>query len=126
LDAWETWRRLGSPEGDLALTQATLYLASCPKSNAAYTAHNESLADAKNLGSLDVPMHLRNAPSNLMKKQGFGKGYQYDHDSQDSIAYQQKGFPTEMGEKIYYQPKQAGLEIKIAQKLNKIRKKRNA
>ena len=126
LDAWETWRRLGSPEGDLALSQAAIYLASCPKSNAVYKAHNASLADAKNLGSLDVPMHLRNAPTNLMKKQGFGKGYQYDHDSDDSIAYNQKGFPDEMGEKAYYQPKQAGLEIKIAQKLNTIREKRNA
>ncbi len=125
LDAWETWRRLGSPEGDLALAQAAVYLASCPKSNAVYTAHNESLADAKNLGSLDVPMHLRNAPTGLMKSQGFGQGYQYDHDNQDSIAYSQKGFPDKMGEKVYYQPKQAGLEIKIAKKLDEIRTKRN-
>ncbi len=125
LDAWETWRRLGSPEGDLALAQAAVYVASCPKSNAVYTAHNESLADAKKLGSLDVPMHLRNAPTSLMKTQGFGEGYQYDHDNQDSIAYSQKGFPDKMGEKVYYQPKQAGLEIKISQKLDKIRSKRN-
>ena len=125
LDAWETWRRLGSPEGDLALAQAAVFLASCPKSNAVYTAHNESLADAKNLGSLEVPMHLRNAPTDLMKKQGFGSGYQYDHDNKDSVAYTQKGFPDKMGEKIYYQPKQAGLEIKIAEKLKKIRAKRN-
>ncbi len=126
LDAWETWRRLGSPEGDLALAQAAVYVASCPKSNAVYSAHNESLADAKNLGSLDVPMHLRNAPTGLMKEQGFGDGYQYDHDSDDSVAYTQKGFPDKMGEKVYYQPKQAGLEIKIAKKLNMIRTKRNA
>lgn len=125
LDAWETWRRLGSPEGDLALAQAAIYLASCPKSNAVYTAHNESLADAKNLGSLDVPMHLRNAPTSLMKSQGFAEGYQYDHDNQGSIAYSQKGFPDKMGEKVYYQPKQAGLEIKIAKKLDLIRTKRN-
>ena len=125
LDAWETWRRMGSPEGDLALAQAAVYLASCPKSNAVYKAHNESLADAKNLGSLEVPMHLRNAPTALMKKQGFGSGYQYDHDNKDSVAYSQKGFPDKMGEKVYYQPKQAGLEIKIAEKLKHIRAKRN-
>ncbi len=125
LDAWETWRRLGSPEGDLALAQAAVYVASCPKSNAVYTAHNESRADAKNLGSLDVPMHLRNAPTDLMKKQGFGSGYQYDHDSEHSVAYSQKGFPDKMGEKVYYHPKQAGLEIKIAQKLEIIRSNRN-
>lgn len=125
LDAWETWRRLGSPEGDLALAQAAVYVASCPKSNAVYQAHNASLADVKQLGSLDVPMHLRNAPTSLMKSQGFGKGYQYDHDNQDSVAYTQTGFPDKMGEKVYYQPKQAGLEIKIAQKLQQIRDKRN-
>ena len=125
LDAWETWRRLGSPEGDLALAQAAVYVASCPKSNAVYQAHNASLVDVKRLGSLDVPMHLRNAPTSLMKSQGFGKGYQYDHDNQDSIAYTQRGFPDKMGEKVYYQPKQAGLEIKIAQKLQQIRDKRN-
>jgi len=125
LDAWETWRRLGSPEGDLALAQAAVYVASCPKSNAVYAAHNESLADAKKLGSLEVPMHLRNAATSLMKQQGYGSGYQYDHDNEDSIAYSQKGFPDKMGEKVYYQPKQAGLEIKIAQKLEQIRNKRN-
>lgn len=125
LDAWETWRRLGSPEGDLALAQAAVYVASCPKSNAVYQAHNASLVDAKQLGSLDVPMHLRNAPTSLMKSQGFGKGYQYDHDNEDSVAYTQRGFPDKMGEKVYYHPKQAGLEIKIAQKLQQIRDKRN-
>ncbi len=125
LDAWETWRRLGSPEGDLVLAQAATYLASCPKSNAVYKAHNLSLADAKNLGSLEVPMHLRNAPTQLMKDSGYNKGYQYDHDNEDSIAYAQKGFPDSIGEKIYYQPKQAGLEIKIASKLNLIREKRD-
>jgi putative ATPase len=125
LDAWETWRRLGSPEGDLALAQAATYLASCPKSNAVYTAHNQSLADAQSLGSLDVPMHLRNAPTSLMKNQGFGQGYQYDHDADGSIAFTQKGFPDKMGEQVYYQPKNVGLESKIAEKLKYIREKRN-
>ena len=125
LDAWETWRRLGSPEGDLALAQAATYLASCPKSNAVYRAHNQSLTDAKSLGSLDVPMHLRNAPTSLMKNQGFGEGYQYDHDADGSIAFSQKGFPDKMGEQVYYQPKNVGLESKIAEKLKYIREKRN-
>lgn len=125
LSAWEAWRRLGSPEGDLALAQAVIYVASCPKSNAVYKAQNEALTDAKNLGSLEVPMHLRNAPTALMKAQGFGEGYQYDHDEEASIAYSQKGFPDKMGEKIYYQPKEVGLEIKITKKLDMIRAKRN-
>lgn len=125
LDAWETWRRLGSPEGDLALSQAAVYLASCPKSNAVYTAHKAANADAVQLGSLEVPMHLRNAPTSLMKSQGFGEGYQYDHDSDDAVAYTQKGFPESMGEKVYYEPKPAGLEYKISEKLQQIRAKRN-
>ncbi len=126
LDAWETWRRLGSPEGDLALSQAAVYLACCPKSNAVYTAHKAANADALQLGSLDVPMHLRNAPTSLMKSQGFGEGYQYDHDRDGAVAYSQKGFPDSMGEKVYYEPKPAGLEFKIADKLQQIRSKRNA
>ena len=125
LDAWETWRRLGSPEGDLALAQATIYLASCPKSNAVYSAFNSAMNDAKNLGSLDVPMHLRNAPTKLMKDLGYKKGYQYDHDKDDSVAYSQTGFPELIGEKIYYQPKNVGLEIKIGNKLATIREKRS-
>ena len=124
LDAWETWRRLGSPEGDLALAQAATYLASCPKSNAVYAALNLAKSDAKNLGSLDVPMHLRNAPTKLMQDMGYKKGYQYDHDNADGIAYSQTGFPDEMGEKVYYQPKDAGLEIQIGKKLATIREKR--
>jgi putative ATPase len=125
LDAWETWRRLGSPEGDLALAQAVTYLASCAKSNAVYMAFNHALDDARSQGSLSVPMHLRNAPTTLMKNQGFGKGYQYDHDSNGSIAFSQKGFPEKMGEQVYYQPKNVGLESKIAEKLKYIRDKRN-
>ena len=124
LDAWETWRRLGSPEGDLALAQAATYLASCPKSNAVYAALNLAKSDAKNLGSLDVPIHLRNAPTKLMQDMGYKKGYQYDHDCADGIAYSQTGFPDEMGEKVYYQPKDAGLEIQIGKKLAAIREKR--
>lgn len=125
LDAWESWRRLGSPEGDLALSQAAIYLACCPKSNAVYSAHKLAITDVHKYGSLDVPMHLRNAPTGLMKKQGYGQGYQYDHDSKDGIAYTQTGFPDKMGEKVYYQPKQSGLEMKISDKLQQIRKQRN-
>ena len=125
LDAWESWRRLGSPEGDLALAQAVVYLASCPKSNAVYTAQKQAQHDAKIFGSMDVPMHLRNAPTQLMKNQGFGKGYQYDRDQEATIAYTQTGFPDKMGEKVYYHPKNSGLEGKISEKLDSIRKIRN-
>ena len=125
LDAWDTFKRLGSPEGELALAQAATYLASCPKSNAVYSAFGMAMADAKNSGSLDVPKHLRNAPTQLMKDQGYAHGYQYDHNTEEGIAYQQTGFPKELGEKVYYQPKSTGLELKIAEKLKHIRGKRN-
>lgn len=125
LDAWQSYERLGHPEGELALAQAVAYLASCPKSNAVYTAYKLAQADTQKHGSLPVPMHLRNAPTQLMKEAGFGKGYQYDHDSSDGIAYDQTGFPDAMGEKYYYQPgaqgNAQGLEVKIAEKLKYIR-----
>ncbi len=125
LDAWHSYERLGHPEGELALAQAVAYLASCPKSNAVYTAYKLAQADTHKLGSLPVPMHLRNAPTQLMKEAGFGKGYQYDHDSKEGVAYGQTGFPDAMGEKYYYQPGKddnaQGLEVKIAEKLKHIR-----
>ncbi|MCF6300389.1 MAG: replication-associated recombination protein A [Proteobacteria bacterium] len=124
LDAWQTYQRLGSPEGDLALAQAACYLASCPKSNAIYMAFKQAQHDASTLGSLPVPMHLRNASTNFMKDQGYGKCYQYDHDSSDGISYEQTGFPDKMGEKVYYHPVHSGLEQKIAEKLKFIRAKR--
>ncbi|MDJ1140641.1 replication-associated recombination protein A [Marinicella marina] len=124
LDAWQTYERLGYPEGDLALAQAVTYLASCPKSNAVYSAFKSAQADAQRRGTLPVPMHLRNAPTALMKSTGYGKGYQYDHDAAGGVAYSQTGFPDAMGEQVYYQPAAQGLEIKIAEKLQHIRNER--
>ncbi len=126
LDAWQAYERLGFPEGDLALAQAVTYLASCPKSNAVYMAFKQAQADVKQYGTLGVPMHLRNAPTQLMKQQGFGQGYQYDHDVADGIAYDQTGFPEQMGEPVYYAPNGQGLEQKIAAKLDHIRSQRQA
>lgn len=125
LDAWQSYERLGYPEGDLALAQAVAYLASCPKSNAVYSAYKQAQADAQRRGTLPVPMHLRNAPTKLMKSSGYGKDYQYDHDSEGGIAYSQTGFPDAMGEQVYYEPASQGLEIKIAEKLKHIRSIRN-
>ena len=125
LDAWQSYERLGSPEGDLALAQAVGYLASCAKSNAIYTAFKAAQADVGKWGTLPVPMHLRNAPTQLMKNSGYGSGYQYDHDAADGIAYDQQGFPDRIGEQVYYQPVEQGLEIKIAAKLQHIRSQRN-
>lgn len=124
IDAWQSWERLGSPEGDLALAQAAVYLASCAKSNAVYAAFNTAQADVKQYGSLSVPSQLCNAPTQLMKQQGFSQGYQYDHDQADGIAYDQQCFPEAIGEKIYYQPGDRGLEKKIAEKLDFIRAQR--
>ena len=125
LDAWQSYERLGSPEGDLALAQAVGYLASCAKSNAIYTAFKAAQADVGKWGTLPVPMHLRNAPTQLMKNSGYGSGYQYDHDAADGIAYDQQGFPDRIGEQVYYHPVDQGLEIKIAAKLQYIRSQRN-
>lgn len=124
LNAWQGFERLGSPEGDLLLAQAVTYLASCAKSNAVYTAFKTAQSDVKKYGTQPVPMHLRNAPTRMMKEQGFGKGYQYDHDVSGGIALSQSGFPDNMPETAYYQPQQVGLETKIAEKLQYIRKQR--
>ncbi|VAW43809.1 Replication-associated recombination protein RarA [hydrothermal vent metagenome] len=130
LDAWQSYERLGHPEGDLALAQAVAYLASCPKSNAVYSAFKQAQSDVHQYGSMPVPMHLRNAPTKLMKESGFGEGYQYDHDVAGGIAFGQTGFPQQMGEKTYYLPNNQddaqGLEVKIAEKLKYIRSKRTA
>lgn len=125
LTAWQTFERLGSPEGELALAQAVAYLASCAKSNAIYTAFKAAQKDVRQYGSLDVPMHLRNAPTQLMKDNDFGKGYQYDHDYEGGIAYSQTGFPDKIGEQVYYHPANRGLEQKIAEKLKHIRQQRS-
>jgi putative ATPase len=121
LNAWDAYERLGSPEGELALAQAAIYLACAPKSNATYIAFNNVMADIKEYGSLEVPLHIRNAPTNLMRKLGYGKNYRYAHDEPDAYAKGEKYFPDKMGEKRYYYPTNRGLEIKIAEKLAKLR-----
>jgi putative ATPase len=117
LDAWEAQERLGSPEGELALGQAVVYLACAPKSNALYTAFNAALEDARKLGSAEVPLHLRNAPTRLMKELGYGKRYRYAHDEPEGYAAGEQYFPEEIGKRTYYHPVPRGLEIKIGEKL---------
>lgn len=121
LNAWKTYERLGSPEGELAIAQALVYLASAPKSNAVYAAYNTAMKDARDSGSLDVPMHLRNAPTTLMKDLDFGKDYRYAHTEEGAYAAGENYFPEEMGERLYYEPVPRGLEIKIGEKLAHLR-----
>lgn len=117
LDAWETQERLGSPEGELAMAQAVCYLAAAPKSNAVYSAFNAVRKEIAASPSYDVPMHLRNAPTNMMKDQGFGGGYRYAHDEPDAYAAGENYLPEEIQDRVYYQPVNRGLEKKIAEKL---------
>lgn len=126
IDAWNTFDRLGSPEGELALAQVAIYLASTAKSNAVYAAYNKVRADVRETGTLPVPLHLRNAPTKLMKQLGYGTNYQYDHDAEGGIALDQTGFPAEMGERVYYQPVARGMEIKLKEKLDALRLARAA
>ena len=123
LNAWEVLERLGSPEGELALAQAVVYLACAAKSNAVYTAAKAAQKDAQEFGSMEVPMHLRNAPTRLMKELGYGEGYRYAHDEDDAIAAGEKYFPDDMDARTYYHPVPRGLEIRIREKLAEIRKK---
>ncbi|TWI03822.1 putative ATPase [Luteimonas cucumeris] len=123
-EAWDAYDRLGSPEGDLALAQVVIYLASTAKSNAAYMAFGAAKRDVEEYGTQEVPMHIRNAPTKLMKQLGYGKGYQYDHDREGGIAIDQTGFPDAMGERVYYQPVERGMEIKLKEKLDALRKAR--
>ncbi|ODN66461.1 replication-associated recombination protein A [Methylophaga muralis] len=121
LDAWESFDKLGRPEGELAIAQAVVYLASAPKSNAVYTAFKAAMQDAKNFGSAEVPLHLRNAPTKLMKDLDYGKEYRYAHDEPDAYAAGENYFPESMPQRQYYQPVNRGLEIKIAEKLAHLR-----
>ncbi len=121
IDAWAAYDRLGSPEGDLALAQLVIYLATTAKSNAAYAAFNAAKADVREYGTQEVPLHIRNAPTNLMKELGYGKGYQYDHDVDGGVAVGQTGFPDAMGERVYYEPVERGLEIRLKEKLDALR-----
>jgi len=126
LEAWEIYDRLGSPEGELAFAQVVLYMASTAKSNAGYAAFNQAKADVRATGTQEVPLHLRNAPTKLMKSLGYGAEYQYDHDAEGGIALDQTGFPDAMGERVYYEPVPRGLEIKLKDKLDRLREARAA
>jgi len=123
LSAWQTYERLGSPEGELAIAQAIVYLASTAKSNAVYKAYSEALSDVRENGSLEVPMHLRNAPTRLMKELGHGEKYRYAHDEDGAFAAGETYFPDEMGEQRYYHPVERGLEVKIKEKLDRLKLK---
>ncbi|MGH8121059.1 MAG: replication-associated recombination protein A, partial [Gammaproteobacteria bacterium] len=121
LDAWETQERLGSPEGELAIAQTIVYLACAPKSNAVYTAFNAAMSDMREHGSLEVPLQLRNAPTRLMKELDYGREYRYAHDEPEAYAAGENYFPEGMDQRQYYHPTDRGLEIKIAEKLVRLR-----
>ena len=123
IEACEVYERLGSPEGELAIAQAVVFLACTAKSNALYVAFGEAMDDAKKLGSLDVPLHLRNAPTRLMKELGYGKNYRYAHNEPDAFAAGETYFPEGMPTREYYRPVPRGLEIKIAEALAKRKNK---
>ncbi len=123
LEASEVFERLGSPEGELAIAQAVVFLACAAKSNAVYRAYGAAMEDAKALGSLEVPLHLRNAPTRLMKGLGYGKDYRYAHDEPDAYAAGEHYFPEGMQPREYYRPVPRGLEIKIAEAMQKRRAK---
>jgi len=121
VEACETYERLGSPEGELALAQAVVFMACAAKSNAVYVAFGAAMEDARRHGTLGVPLQLRNAPTSLMKGLGYGKGYRYAHDEPGAVAAGEKYFPDEMEPARYYEPVPRGLEIKIAEALARIR-----
>ncbi len=121
LNAWQVQERLGSPEGELSLAQTVCYLASAPKSNAVYSAFNACMKFVKENPSDEVPMHLRNAPTELMKDLEYGKGYRYAHDEPNAFAAGEKYFPEGFGDPQFYQPSDRGLEQKISEKLRHLR-----
>lgn len=126
--AWETYERLGSPEGELALAQALVYLATAPKSNAVYTAYKAGQRTAKQTGSLMPPKHILNAPTKLMKNEGYGKGYNYDHDTKEAFSGQNY-FPDEMDRENFYDPPDRGFEREIRKRLDywqKLRDEKNS
>lgn len=121
LNAWDVQERLGSPEGELSLAQAIVYLAAAAKSNAVYNAFKSAQSDVQALPSYDVPIHLRNAPTQLMKSLDFGKNYRYAHDEENAFAAGECYFPDELSGKIYYMPAPRGLEVQIGEKLKYLR-----
>lgn len=126
LEAWQAYERLGSPEGELALAQAVVFLACAAKSNAVYSAWQAARADVRTHGSLEVPLELRNAPTALMRELGHGKGYRYAHDEPEGFAAGASYFPERLGQRRYYEPVDRGLEIRIAEKLATFRKRNRA
>ncbi|MFP4561225.1 MAG: replication-associated recombination protein A [Thiohalorhabdus sp.] len=124
LNARDAYDFLGTPEGELALAQAAIYLAVAPKSNAAYRAFNEAAAEVEASGSLEVPHHIRNAPTRLMKELGYGAGYQYDHDHAGGVAPEQAFLPEELADRIYYRPTERGLEGRIRERVEELQRKR--
>ncbi len=121
LSAWDTYEKLGSPEGELAIAQGLVYMACAPKSNAVYSAFNAAMRDAREKGSLEVPLHLRNAPTRLAQELGHGEGYRYAHDEPDAYAAGESYFPEGIGARTYYRPVSRGLEQKIAERLAYLR-----
>jgi putative ATPase len=121
LNAWEVQERLGSPEGELAIAQAVVYMACAAKSNAVYTAWNAALEEVRRSGSLEVPPHLRNASTRLMKELGYGRRYRYAHDEPEAYAAGETYFPEGIGSPVFYQPVERGLEIRIREKLARLR-----
>ena len=127
LSAWEAYERLGSPEGELALGQALIYLATAPKSNAAYMASGAAKRSAKETGSLMPPKHILNAPTKLMKNIGYGEGYQYDHDTEEGFSGQNY-FPDDMPRQAFYDPPERGFERELKKRLDywaKLRDRKN-
>jgi putative ATPase len=120
LEAWDTQERLGSPEGELALAQAVIYLAMAPKSNAVYKAFNQCMADIRQDKDFEVPVHLRNAPTQLMKSMGHGESYRYAHDEPDAFAAGEGYLPEAISKRRYYEPVARGLEIKLAEKRQRL------
>jgi putative ATPase len=126
LDAAEVYERLGTPEGELALAECVVYLAIAPKSNAVYRAFNEAKAFVKKDGTRPVPMHLRNAPTKLMKELDYGKGYRYAHDEQDGFAAGERYMPEGLDVLTFYHPVERGLEIRIAEKMRELAQRNRA
>ena len=116
VDSWQTYERLGSPEGELALANAVVYLALAPKSNSAYVAYKAARAAARETGSLPPPLHIRNAPTRLMKDIGYGAGYAYDHDAEDGFSGQDY-FPEGMKRPVFYAPPERGFERELKKRV---------
>ncbi|MCM0611911.1 replication-associated recombination protein A [Marinobacter sediminum] len=120
MDAWDAQERLGSPEGELALAQAVTYLAMAPKSNAVYNAFNRCMADVRQDPDYEVPVHLRNAPTKLLKSMGYGESYRYAHDEPEAFAAGESYLPEDIHQRRYYEPVNRGLEIKLGEKRERL------